>query len=77
MSFSTRPAFDAESRTISIPDTATYTDAMTVVRAILRELVVDQPPFGAVCWCGEPVDIDALPLIPHQKTSEQVVRHGA
>ncbi|MCI3153184.1 hypothetical protein ELQ39_15735 [Streptomyces sp. GB4-14] len=77
MSSSALPAFDADARTISIPNTATYADAMTVVRAILRGLVVDQPAFGAVCWCGEPVDVGVLPLIPQQKMSEQVVRHGA
>jgi len=71
-----RPAFDAGARTITVPSTASYVDTLTVVRAILRELVVEQPPDGAVCWCGEPVDIGALPLIPQQKMSE-VVRHGA
>lgn len=80
---SARPAFDADARTILIPDTASYTDTMILVRAILAELLVEQPPFGAVCWCGEPVDLgpeaDAggLSLIPQQKMSEVVVRHGA
>lgn len=77
VSSSALPAFDADARTISIPSTASYVDTMTLVRAILTELVVEQPPFGAVCWCGEPVDIGAASLIPQQKMSEQVVRHGA
>ncbi|MBM7088080.1 hypothetical protein JTP67_05840 [Streptomyces sp. S12] len=47
------------------------------MRTILRELVADQPEFGAVCWCGDPVHIDPVPAIPQQKMSEQVVRHGA
>ncbi|MFF5801637.1 hypothetical protein [Streptomyces albogriseolus] len=81
---SARPAFDADARTILIPDTASYTDTMILVRAILAELHVVQPPFGAICWCGKPVDLGphadadgALPLIPQQKMSEVVVRHGA
>lgn len=76
-SSSARPAFDADARTITVPSTATYADTMLVVRAILRELIVEQPAMGAVCWCGEPVDIGVLPLIPQQKASEQVVRYGA
>jgi hypothetical protein len=76
-SSSALPAFDADARTITVPSTATYVDTMTVVRAILAGLVVEQPVMGAVCWCGEPVDIGVTPLIPQQKLSEQVVRHGA
>ncbi|MGI3225177.1 hypothetical protein ACRJ4B_15900 [Streptomyces sp. GTA36] len=46
------------------------------MRAILSELVVEQPALGAVCWCGAPVDL--TPRIPIQRRSdEQVVKHGA
>lgn len=71
------PAFDAEARIIKIPCHLPPTQAVTLVRAILTELVTDQPDIGAVCWCGAPVDVDAVPLIPQQKESEQVVRYGA
>lgn len=69
------PAFDADERVITIPSHLTPEHRVTLVRAILRELVVPQPEFGALCWCGEPVDM--TPRIPHQRTSEQVVTHGA
>lgn len=69
------PAFDADARVISIPCDVPSADVLTLVRAILRELIVEQPQFGAVCWCGEGVEI---PLrVPHQRRSEQVVKHGA
>jgi hypothetical protein len=48
---------------------------VTVVRAIMAELAVLQPELGAVCWCGEPIDL--LPRVPEQRRSEQVMNHGA
>ncbi|MCX4994306.1 hypothetical protein [Streptomyces longwoodensis] len=69
-----RPAFDADERVITIPRSLTPEHRVTLVRAILHELAVPQPEFGAVCWCGTSVDI---PRIPHQRRSEQVVKHGA
>jgi len=69
------PAFDADERVIVIPLNLSPPHRVTLVRAILRELVVPQPELGAVCWCGEPVDM--TPRIPHQRRSEQVVTHGA
>ncbi|WP_146228983.1 hypothetical protein [Streptomyces sp. NWU339] len=72
---SARPAFDADARTIQLPTGLPLAHAVTLVRAILTELVVPQPEAGAVCWCGDPVDV--IPLIPQQKVGEQVVKHGA
>ena len=69
------PAFDADARIIRVPRHLEPPQTVTLVRAILRELVVEQPEFGAVCWCGEPVDL--TPRIPQQRRSEQVVNHGA
>lgn len=69
------PAFDADARTIKVPGDLTPAHRVTLVRAILRELVVPQPQLGAVCWCGDPVDL--TPRIPLQRRSEQVVTHGA
>jgi hypothetical protein len=69
------PAFDADERVITIPRHLTPTHRVMLVRAILSELLTEQPKLGAVCWCGESVDL--LPRIPHQRRSEQVVKHGA
>ena len=71
----TLPAFDAEERVIRIPRQLPPVLTVTLVRAILTELIVEQPELGAVCWCGESVDL--LPRVPHQRRSEQVVKHGA
>lgn len=69
------PAFDAEERVITIPRHLPPAQRVMLVRAILRELVTEQPQLGAVCWCGDPVDL--TPRIPQQRRSEQVVKHGA
>ena len=69
------PAFDADDRVISIPNHLAPAHRVTLVRAILRELVVRQPEWGAVCWCGDSVDM--TPRVPHQRRSDQVVKHGA
>lgn len=69
------PAFDADDLVITIPSHLTPAHRVTLVRAILRELVVPQPELGAVCWCGDPVDL--TPRVPQQRRSEQVVKHGA
>lgn len=69
------PAFDADEHLILIPSHLTITHRVTLVRAILCELATPQPQLGARCWCGDPVDM--TPRIPHQRRSEQVVKHGA
>lgn len=70
------PAFDADKCLITIPRHLSPAHAVTLVRAILTELVTDQPESGAVCWCGAPVNL--TPRIPRQRRSdEQVVKHGA
>lgn len=72
--FSAREPFDSENRTITLPAALGPADTLYVVRAILHELAVPQPPAGAVCWCGEDVD---LLRVPRQRRSNQVVSHGA
>ncbi|QDN57332.1 hypothetical protein FNV67_20110 [Streptomyces sp. S1D4-20] len=67
--------FDADTRTITLPRILDHERSVTAVRAILAELAVPQPELGAVCWCGEPVDL--LPRVPEQRRSEQVINHGA
>ncbi len=69
------PGFDAEHKAIIIPRDLQPAHTVTLVRAILTELVVPQPEFGAVCWCGSPVDLTSR--VPTQRRSEQVVNHGA
>lgn len=69
------PAFRADELVIDIPTHLTIAHRVTLVRAILTELHVTQPQLGAVCWCGDPVDL--TPRIPQQRRSEQVVKHGA
>lgn len=71
----TPPGFDADERLIRVPGQMPPAHTVTLVRAILAELVAEQPELGAVCWCGAPVDL--TPRIPHQRTSDQVVTHGA
>lgn len=67
--------YDAASGIITLPDSVSPAHAVTAVRAALSELQVIQPELGAVCWCGEPVDL--TPRVPEQRGSEQVVNHGA
>ena len=69
------PAFDADDLVIAIPSHLTLAHRVTLVRAILHELATPQPELGAVCWCGDPVDL--TPRVPQQRRSDQVVKHGA
>lgn len=69
------PIYDPESGLITLPGSIAQVHRVTAVRAVLSELHVPQPELGAVCWCGEPIDV--LPRIPEQRRSEQVVKHGA
>jgi hypothetical protein len=60
---------------ITIPASVAASRRVTAVRAVLSELHVIQPQLGAVCWCGEPIDV--LPRVPEQRRSGQVIKHGA
>jgi hypothetical protein len=76
--FTARPefsVFDSDARTITLPRILNHEHCVTVVRAIMAELAVPQPELGAVCWCGEPINL--LPRVPEQRRSEQVINHGA
>lgn len=73
--FGAQPTFDAEDRVITVPRNLSPAHRVTLVRAILTELATPQPELGAICWCGETVDM--TPRIPQQRVSEQVVNHGA
>lgn len=60
---------------ITVPDAIPLELRVTAVRGVLAELGVEQPEFGAVCYCGQPVDL--LPRVPQQWRSGQVIHHGA
>ncbi len=74
-SCATPQIYDADTGTITLPDSVSPAHIVTAVRAVLSELCVVQPQLGAVCWCGEPVDL--TPRISEQRRSEQAVNHGA
>lgn len=67
--------WDADGNVVTLPDCLTQSNVLVALRAVLEELAVDQPEFGAVCWCGAPVVL--LPRFPIQRRSEQVMRRGA
>jgi len=67
--------WDADRLVITLPSELTATFALRALRAVLDELDVEQPEFGARCWCGEAIGL--LPAIPQQRRSEQVIKHGA
>lgn len=69
------PPYESDTRTIALPLGLDHERTVTAARAILSELAVTQPQFGAVCFCGEPLDL--APRIPQQRTGEQAVTHGA
>lgn len=69
------PPFDADTQTIALPPGLDVARTVTAARAVLAQLAVPQPRFGAVCYCGEPLDL--TPRIPRQRTGEQAVSHGA
>lgn len=67
--------WDADRRVITLPVTLPDAGTVRVVRAVLAELAVTQPPDGAVCFCGEPVRLS--PRVPEQRRSSEVISHGA
>jgi hypothetical protein len=67
--------WDAERLVITLPSELNATFALRALRAVLDELDVEQPEFGARCWCGDSIGL--LPAIPQQRRSSQVMSHGA
>lgn len=67
--------WDKTRQLITVPGDLPAACTVTAVRAVLTELAVPQPPLGAVCWCGEAIDL--LPRVPEQRRSGQVTTHGA
>ncbi|ROQ69220.1 hypothetical protein EDD93_3717 [Streptomyces sp. 840.1] len=69
------PVFDPATQTIALPPGLDRSHTVTAVRAVLAELAIPQPQFGALCYCGASLDLS--PRIPQQRTGEQAVTHGA
>lgn len=67
--------WDADLLIITLPSELNQHFALRALRAVLDELEVEQPEFGARCWCGEPIGL--LPAIPQQRRNSQVMTHGA
>lgn len=68
--------WDATRQVITIPaelSAASY--AIRALRAVLRQLDVEQGPVGARCWCGEQISL--LPRVPQQRRSDEVINLGA
>jgi hypothetical protein len=66
--------WDHQQKVITLPRHLTEASSLQVVRAILAELAIPQPVFGARCFCGEPITL--LAQVPQQRRRE-VVQHGA
>lgn len=43
--------------TITVPRGLSTVRTMVAVRTVLTELGAEQPAVGALCWCGEPVEV--------------------
>jgi hypothetical protein len=67
--------WDADALTVSVPEGTPRGTSLLIVRTVLEQLAIIQPPFGARCFCGAPVRL--LPRVPQQRRSEQVTHHGA
>lgn len=57
--FATRIAvpWDPDRRTLTVPAGLSTVRTMAAVRTVLTEMGVEQPSVGAVCWCGQPVEV--------------------
>lgn len=67
--------WDPSARVITLPVTLPASGTAVVVRALLKELAVEQPPDGARCFCG--ASIQLLPRVPEQRKSGEVMPRGA
>ncbi|MBP5931866.1 hypothetical protein F3K39_28445 [Streptomyces sp. LBUM 1479] len=65
--------WDRDQRLISIPSELRDDFALRAVRAVLTELDIPQPESGALCWCGEQIQL--LAHIPQQRSKQ--VSNGA
>ncbi|MEU3162240.1 hypothetical protein ACPCAJ_21340 [Streptomyces griseoincarnatus] len=66
--------WDATRQVITIPEDLTSTVLFTLraVRAVLHQLDVPQDHFGALCWCGEDIDLTTAQATHRQTEVIQV-----
>lgn len=69
--------YDATRNVISVPAQLDGSYVLLAVRKVLSLLGAEQPPTGAVCWCGEPVRLLAHVTRQRQNGDQVVIRHGA
>jgi len=67
--------YNASTGVVTLPTALAQADTLVALRAVLEELAVEQPESGAICWCGEAINL--LPRVPTQRRSGQVTHHGA
>lgn len=68
--------WDRARNLITIPEqlAATTLFALHAIRAVLQAMDVEQPSFGARCWCGEALN---LPASTSQQRQNEVMDLGA
>lgn len=77
LSSGTFTPYDATRNVINIPAQLDGPYVLMAVRKVLSLLVAEQPPSGAVCWCGEPVRLLASVTRQRQNGDQVVIHHGA
>lgn len=65
--------YDHVRKLIIIPAGLSAERIEIAVRAVLAKLGVEQPPRGAICWCGERVLVEGAVIAP----VEEVINIGA
>jgi hypothetical protein len=63
--------WDPQRQLITIPSELRDEYELRAVRVVLIEVGVPQPDFGAVCWCGEQIQLPGH--TPEQQRSERVI----
>lgn len=72
-----RPVWDRDEVTIRVSPRLSRSQALVQVRAMLIRLGGAQPGPGATCWCGDPVAVPDLPMVPRQRSAAREGAHGA
>lgn len=56
--------WDSASATITVPAGLSPERTCKALQAVLSKLHVEQPPNGAVCWCGALIQTPSIPVQP-------------
>jgi hypothetical protein len=69
--------WDATQQVITIPEDLGVTVLFTLraVRAVLQHLGIPQDHFGALCWCGDEIDLAAAHPSQHRQNEVTPVRN--